>query len=298
MSENQVNYQANFKTEDEIDLLEIFAKLWRKKRTIILLTAIPTLLAVAFALFKMERVNLYKATTTINSYQEKESSNKNYYQDLIKSAVAGEKFLQEVQKQFPSVTIQNFRFSFDESKKKSQQLAGSIAISVVSADQELVEPVANLAPVVIQKVLSEDYPDQISQSKERKRLKEESVVAYRNNLALLKSKIEKAKSQEDADYLLTLVSSLNASLASIEKSSVFDYSKVKVLDRAKRPTLSIRDQEILKKKRESELSGKWKSKKVIVLVTFFTFFFLSVMLVLLLDFIKNNKDKFREYLDQ
>ncbi len=290
MNKDRVNYQTP--NEDEIDLLEIVAKLWKRKWTIILLTALPTLLMIAFAMFKMERVNLYKATTTIDAYQESEKGNTSYI-NLFKTIVAGEKFLYEIQRKFPKVVLENFQFSFDDPKSPTNY----IAISVVSPDQELVEPVANLAPATIQKVLSEDYADIIEQTKQKKALKKESVETYRKNLQLVKSKIEKAKTQEDVNNLLSLISQLNSSLSSIEKTTIFDYSKIKVLDKATRPELSIRDTEKEAKKRKKALEGKWKSKKVIVLVTFFTCFFLSVMLVLLVDFIKNNKDKFKEYLD-
>ncbi len=293
MRENQTNYQA----DDEIDLLEIVAKLWKKKWTIILLTVLPTLLVVAFALFKMERVSLYKATTTINAYQSQNSS-ENYYLNLVKSVVSGNKFIQTINAKFPQITIENFQFSFDEAKKNSDAKPNCIEISVVSADQEIVAPVANLAPVVIEKVMREDYADIIDQTQEKKRLKAQSVAAYQENLRFLKNKIEKAKSQEDVDYLVALVGTLSGALSDIEKTSVFDYSKVKILDKAKRPTLSIREEEILEDKRKGALSGKWKSKKVIVLVTFFACLFLSIFLVLALDFIKKNKEKFKQYLDE
>ncbi len=285
MSEDRVNYQTQ--NEDEIDLLEIAAKLWKRKWTILLLTAVPTLLVIMFAMFKMERVNLYEATTTIDACQEGQSGN-NSYIEIIKTVVSGDKFLYEVQRKYPKVVKENFQFVYS---------ANYVAISVISPDQELVEPVANLAPATIQKVLNEDYADIIEQAKQKKALKEESVETYRKNLQLVKSKIEKTKSQEDVNNLLSLLSQLNSSLSSIERTVIFDYSNVKVLDKATRPALSIRETKIEADRRKSELEGKWKSKKVIVLVTFFTFFFLSIMLVLLSDFVKNNKKRFKEYLD-
>ncbi len=274
---------------DEIDLLEIAAKLWKRKWIIVLITIIPTLLMVAYALLKIEHIPLYRATTAIETFSEEHYS-------MLKLSFENSEFIEKINKKFPSLTKENFSIVIDE-KNKAENKKEPFTLSVISPEQDIVAPATNYAIDVLITIFKNNFASTISEQIERVNYQSELKTALENSIKEIRNKSKNFKSKEDLAAITLAINTANECYNDLKLINP-DYEKINVLEKASTPKLSIQEEDKLRKKREGELSGKWTSRRNLTIITFFICFFLSVFLVLAVDFIKNNKDKFKEYLNK
>ncbi len=265
---------------DEIDLLEIVAKLWKRKWTIVLITIIPTLLMVAYALINIKRVELYNAQSSIKIYPGE-------YASGISFCYNSEDFIEKIQERYPNLLRENFDANTDN--------ASFFTVYVTSKNKEIVSPVAQYATEIIDSLFKNKYYILLETQNEKKNYQKKLKIALQNSIDKIEKNAKLLKNSDDLIQLTLAISSADNAYNNLN-FHLPDYKKTSVLQNAKNPKLSIQEKEKLSKKKKQELSKKGTSKTVLTLVTFFICFFLSVFLVLAADFIKNNKEKFKEYL--
>ena len=269
---------------DEIDLLEIAAKLWKRKWIIVLITIIPTMLMVAYALLKIEHIPLYRATTAIETFSDEHYS-------MLKLSFENRDFIEKIKGKFPTLTKENFKLITNKDNK------GVFEVCVTSPEQDIVAPATNYAIDVLITIFKNNFASTIAKQKERVNYQSELKTALENSIKEIRNKSKNFKSKEGLAAITLAINTANECYNDLKLINP-DYEKINVLEKASTPKLSILEEDKLRKKRERELSGKWTSRRNLTIITFFICFFLSVFLVLAVDFIKNNKDKFKEYLNK
>ena len=283
--------------EDEIDLGKLFFVLWVKKRFIILFTSIITLLVIGVILItSVGEEELFLANSRIKIYS-------NDYKNMVISSLQSNNFSSKIKTQYPDLNMEQIYFTFSNEEKE-------MLINVIDSSQERSAEIANFTTHYLNEIVNQIYKDDIKKNNENNKLLLEDLESTKDQLEIISDvievyykKLDETTSTDERAILREQITeyskkekSYKTHILASEMREYFDYSKMKILDSAKPPLFSL--QELAKQKELAEdLKGyKFKriNKRLVVVISFLISFILAIFIVLITNFIKDNKDRFAE----
>lgn len=285
--------------EDEIDLGKLFFVLWVKKRFIILFTSIITLLVIGVILItSVGEEELFLANSRIKIYSDD-------YKNMVISSLQSNTFSSKIKAQYPDLNKEQIYFTFSNEEIEKEML-----INVIDSSQERSAEIVNFTTHYLNEIVNQIYKDDIKKNNENNKLLLEDLESTKDQLEIISDVIEvyykkldettstdeRALIREQITEYSKKEKSYKTHILAGEMREYFDYSKMKILDSAKPPLFSL--QELAKQKKLAEdLKGyKFKriNKRLVVVISFLISFILAIFIVLITNFIKDNKDRFAE----
>jgi len=274
--------QKQYFDEQEIDLVELLAKLWKRKWSIISLCIFFISMTIPFV--SLDKKPLYLSKTIIKNYSTS-------YYEKITYILESNTFIEKIKTKFPHIELENFSWNDDDN-------SSMLEIRVTSDSQNEVAEVNSFSITVVDEIFASLFEEEIEEKKEKNETMTLAINTYKKNISSADKQSSINQSTDQKDYQLPLQTKNVASLDNILEYDFFDISKVNVLEKAKRPNFSIAELEEKKGLIEENLRVKKTSTKLVFILIIVVSIFTSIFLIFTFDFIKANKDKFKEKINE